>query len=710
MGYVDWPRRCRSPNHRNSSAFVVLTAIVRSSVNVRCVRILAPNHAAFLVLAEDNASYTRQAPIDGAGTPEPGCTGISTPNIEPPPRLRFLWRLDKTGRFGDPDPALVVALGDHAPRSGETIEVVRLRAGIENGPDLAAAVEKRETFARLTVLWRVADGVHARCVTFSGAPVFDNAREWIGFKGFGTIGETVEVRMQVQATDAVTGRAKAEPDDEPVKVEPGLSPEAGKGSSEVSSSPSEHVKADGPVSPSVLDLDPSSNPLITEARSAEIYAFRHGQSALPTASKIVPIRPGAFDVSRPQEAVETGDGSIELSKAEREAFREIARALVGRAPVSRQDTTAAAPDDGVDGRERLRQSSGASVPPPDANQNLPEPAVNPTFVRDALALLDIVPIGLLVAREVCPLYVNRSLLALLGYRDREHFDSANGLFAMFHGRVPPPTSDTEDDAVSVFNVEGQKLAIEGRVQEILWDGSPASLIILRPTRVPRSFDQHKGEDEAHVAGGGTDLLETFDLATDGAVVLDPAGRIQSFSASAERLFGYSEEEVAGESVLMLLAPGSRPATTAKLDAFGRLVDGPGSEPPIPVVGRDRNGAALALAMSFARVRPRAALHCYALFRDMRREREAERRLTTARDAAIAASSAKTEFLSHVSHEIRTPLHAILGFTEVMMEERFGPVGNDRYRDYLKDIHASGRHVISLADDLLDISKIEFGQT
>ena len=96
-------------------------------------------------------------------------------------------------------------------------------------------------------------------------------------------------------------------------------------------------------------------------------------------------------------------------------------------------------------------------------------------------------------------------------------------------------------------------------------------------------------------------------------------------------------------------------------------------------------------------------------RDLGETRETERRLTAARDAAIAASSAKTEFLAQVSHEIRTPLHAILGFAEVMMEERFGPIGNERYEDYLKDIHASGQHVMSLADDLLDLAKIEAGK-
>jgi signal transduction histidine kinase len=59
--------------------------------------------------------------------------------------------------------------------------------------------------------------------------------------------------------------------------------------------------------------------------------------------------------------------------------------------------------------------------------------------------------------------------------------------------------------------------------------------------------------------------------------------------------------------------------------------------------------------------------------------------------------------------MRTPLGAIIGFAEVMMQERFGPIGNERYRQYLKDIHASGGHLISLLNDLLDLSKIEAGQ-
>ncbi len=86
----------------------------------------------------------------------------------------------------------------------------------------------------------------------------------------------------------------------------------------------------------------------------------------------------------------------------------------------------------------------------------------------------------------------------------------------------------------------------------------------------------------------------------------------------------------------------------------------------------------------------------------------DRAVEAARLAAESANAAKSDFLTRVSHEIRTPLNAIIGFAEAMMEERLGPLGSPRYKEYLKDIHASGAHVLSLVNDLLDISKIEAG--
>ena len=84
-------------------------------------------------------------------------------------------------------------------------------------------------------------------------------------------------------------------------------------------------------------------------------------------------------------------------------------------------------------------------------------------------------------------------------------------------------------------------------------------------------------------------------------------------------------------------------------------------------------------------------------------------LLITRDEARAADRAKSEFLAAMSHELRTPLNAVLGFSEVIKTETFGPVGSVQYRDYANDIHASGQHLLALINDILDLSKIESGK-
>ena len=78
-------------------------------------------------------------------------------------------------------------------------------------------------------------------------------------------------------------------------------------------------------------------------------------------------------------------------------------------------------------------------------------------------------------------------------------------------------------------------------------------------------------------------------------------------------------------------------------------------------------------------------------------------------AAISPQSRhNVDFLSHIGHEIRTPLNSIMGFAEIMREERFGAIGNDRYKTYAADIHDSALHALSLINDLLDLSRLEAG--
>ncbi len=79
------------------------------------------------------------------------------------------------------------------------------------------------------------------------------------------------------------------------------------------------------------------------------------------------------------------------------------------------------------------------------------------------------------------------------------------------------------------------------------------------------------------------------------------------------------------------------------------------------------------------------------------------------DAAVSDQLKKADFLAKVSHELRTPLNSIIGFSELMKEEQLGPIGNDRYQGYIRDIHESGLYALSLVNDLLDISKIEAGE-
>jgi Amt family ammonium transporter len=90
-------------------------------------------------------------------------------------------------------------------------------------------------------------------------------------------------------------------------------------------------------------------------------------------------------------------------------------------------------------------------------------------------------------------------------------------------------------------------------------------------------------------------------------------------------------------------------------------------------------------------------------------RRAVEDLKRAKAAAEAASNAKTAFLGNMSHELRTPLNAVIGFSEILTGELFGPLGDQRYRDYAADILASGRHLLSLVNDLLDHTRIEAGQ-
>jgi len=88
------------------------------------------------------------------------------------------------------------------------------------------------------------------------------------------------------------------------------------------------------------------------------------------------------------------------------------------------------------------------------------------------------------------------------------------------------------------------------------------------------------------------------------------------------------------------------------------------------------------------------------------EKHAAGLLIDARDSAMLADRAKSEFLANMTHELRTPLKAVIGFAEVLRDELYGPLGSAEYQDFVADIYDSGRHLLAVIDDILDLSKIE----
>jgi signal transduction histidine kinase len=197
------------------------------------------------------------------------------------------------------------------------------------------------------------------------------------------------------------------------------------------------------------------------------------------------------------------------------------------------------------------------------------------------------------------------------------------------------------------------------------------------------------------------LGAAFDLSRTPLAIAAADGTIVRANAPFAACFG--EQAVENRSLASLLAPSDaqllvQPFLEAEPNASVRLSVAPAAA-----------GGGIPVNLTLRRLsldgKPMILVFAYA----PRGEVPDDPAIEAARLAAESANAAKSDFLTRVSHEIRTPLNAIIGFAEVMMEERLGPIGSPRYKEYLKDMHASGAHVLSLVNDLLDLSKIEAGK-
>jgi PAS domain S-box-containing protein len=408
---------------------------------------------------------------------------------------------------------------------------------------------------------------------------------------------------------------------------------------------------------------------------------RPALSVVPPSENVVPFRAAAEDKSPT------------LTAGERKAFSELASRLTAR----------------LRSAEQARPRVGAPEPPKLLPESAPAAArqVGPLVAAaDQRPILDRLPVGVLVYRLDKLIYANRAFLDWTGYGELHALDEAGGLDALF---VEPSSNQSGENngakALTIATNKGDRLPVEARLFTSAWDGESAMVLMLASVGDGdrRILDAALRDARAEAS----ELRAILDTASDGVVVFDREGRIISINRGAEILFGYESRALAGLPFPGLFAPDSQQIAIDYLASLQQAGLSRALDAGCEIVGRARDGGLMSMFMKVGRIEGGARL-C-AILRDIAPWKKTEAELINARRRAESASSAKSDFIAKISHEVRTPLNAIIGFAEVMMTERFGAIGNDRYKQYLSDIHTSGEHLVALLNDLLDLSKIEAGK-
>jgi PAS domain S-box-containing protein len=707
---------------------------------------------------------------------------VSTQPVSLRSLRRVLWESDSEDRITAISPDLVAILDLPSPHEllgHRWIDLINVRIK-DLGEGFISAISARKTFSNHRLLFRVGETGRAFIIDMSGSPVLGANHAFAGFRGFGLPRFNEEAVPSGSAGMASAALAPDIADDGPL---PGDASVAGQISlpehapERLSAAEASPAVTEILAEPAALDVSPAieipaikaETAIKAELSKVERNAFRQIAKALganvdaepaPAASSLTDVAGNAEALPLPGPAdVEHVDESI---SREIDPVAEIMAADPAEQRVdsvdAEPDTAGIEPDPADDDSDSISdlemidgvQSGGLPVlhapeglevsgvhPVPaaavDAVAEAPSivvplhpqvpPAAKPDTVEvarraapptlvpasgDGFAeLLDKLPIGVMVNRGGEAIYANRTFLDLLGYVSLDQIEQMGGLDRLFRGPAPHEGGG----AVNLMAQDGDIETVEARLSSINWRGKAATLMAFRRALDPDAPAKLQAAelDIAKRDKRLSELAAILDTATDGVVTVDDQGRILSLNSTAEALFGYDQREVTGEPISILFAPDSHNLAMDYLEGLKgggvASVLNDGRE----VLGRVRQGGQVPLFMTMGRIADGAERKFCAVLRDITAWKLAERELTEARKAAERASAQKSDVLAKISHEIRTPLNAIIGFSEVMAEERFGPIGNERYKEYSRDIRESGGYLISLVNDLLDLAKIEAGR-
>lgn len=619
--------------------------------------------------------------------------------------LRFMWHMDEDSRFSlgfDEFSRLIGART--AAAFGRPWSEIADALGLDPEGHVAAAVATRDTWSGVVVNWP-ADGAGARLpVELSGLPIYDRTGQFLGYRGFG-ICRDVEgmARLAAQRSDDVLYSSKP-----PIAA----------------ALPSEppNVPTPEPITEDLVDEPPASErPSETVVQAADSVQDNFPRDTFPrteqkpvvdTPQNVVP-----FPVAEPK--------SPSLTAVESNAFDELARRLSARLENAAEDETLTdasvaelfAADEAAPSHAPVSEPPVLEHPPAFLQ---PEPVLPRANAAQDSQLLDRLPVGVLVYRLDRLIYANKAFLASTGYDDLHALTEAGGLDALTVEAGAGSASSTSETGTPVVIAATSKSGpdkgepADARLFAITWDNEPAHALVFSGPRTEPRTEPVPAITIAPVAMTSDDTTQAEELGTildntaEGVLVLDGQGRILSCNRSAEALFGRDDNEMATHNLADLFASDSQRAVQDYMNEVRTAAVTGLLTHDRDMLGRARDGSAIPLSMTLGRTRP-DGLRFFAIFRSKSQTRKNEGELTQAKRQVERAMNARADILGRISHEVRMPLSAIIGFADVMIDERFGALGNERYVEYMKDIRASGQRVIAIIDDLLDLSRIETGK-
>ena len=620
----------------------------------------------------------------------------------PQPRrhpLRFMWQIDGESRFSLGSGEFTRLIGARtAAGFGRLWSDIADGFGLDPDGRVLKAIATRDTWSGITLQWPV-DGGDRLPVELSGLPVYDRQRNFAGYRGFGVCRDL----------DGLTRLAALR------QFELFSAPPAPLSADTVSTNPANEAAVN---SPSVPDIASSGAASSLDPIAVETSRPTDLETPVETPKNVLPFRP----LGEPK--------SPALTPVENSAFHELARQLSAR--LENENGTPAATPAASDTPEAI-------IEPPAPPQTTafdepagwlaqPEPPPRGQAKRDR-TLLDLLPVGVLIYRLDRLVYANSAFLQRIGYANLHTLEDAGGLDALYVEPGVSQASSTSDTGtpvtISATQASGEQApgeqapfaAIEARLHTISWDDESALALIFSGAAAPSADiaaaigatpPQPAPEPSPVGQANAEELGAILDTTADGIVMFDAEGNLNSCNRSAEALFGYDGDQLVQRNLAELFAPESQRVVRDYLESIKGAGVASLLEHGREVLGRASRGGLIPLAMTMGRTRPDGP-NFFAVFRDLSQTRKSETELQQARRLADRAANAKADLLARISHEVRTPLNAIIGFAEVMIGERFGALGNERYVEYMKDIRASGERVVAIINDLLDLSRIETGK-